>query len=287
MSSIALLLTGATGAGVAAAAYPAWREWREALRDEARVKHGLQQEVKPASARFAPEMVEGLPEPARRYLLHAIRPGAPLATSLRLVFKGTVQYGPDSRKWPLEGSDILIVPGRGFHWRESNPAPPFSRHGFLYYYQDAGRVSWSRWNLIRDVGKLSYTGPDTTRSLAARFASKYFWIPTALLPQAGVTWEAVDASHVRARMQVGLEPVVFTLEVNPEGRLKSVTYPRWGAKNADGSYSYFPFGHELEGEATFGDYTIPLVTRALWCYGTEDRKPPLIHEYRIQEAVYS
>jgi hypothetical protein len=44
---------------------------------------------------FDPATVAGLPDPARRFLLRAIAPGAPLARSVELVGPGTIRLAPD------------------------------------------------------------------------------------------------------------------------------------------------------------------------------------------------
>lgn len=284
--SIGIWLTGAgvAGIGLVAATSPGWRGWAADRREAEEMKSWLA--VEPGQEVFSPDMVKGLPEPAQRYLLRAIQPGTRLANSLRLAFDGTVQHGPKTRKWPLQGRDIVITPGKGFVWPEKILTGPLPRYGILYYAKETGRVCWSLWNLFRDPAKVSRKGPNTTKSLAARFASQYIWIPSALLPQRGVTWEAVDGSHARAVVRVGEETVPLTLEIDPQGRLKTVEFPRWGAKNPDGSYSYFPFGLEIEGEKTFGGYTIPAFVRAMWCFRSEDREPPLTHEYGVTTAVY-
>jgi hypothetical protein len=65
--------------------------------------------------RFDPAMAAGMPEPAGRYLLHAIRPGTPLAQSARLEMQGEMRLGP-GRSWlPLRASQMLAPPS-GFVW---------------------------------------------------------------------------------------------------------------------------------------------------------------------------
>src|SRR5262249_22737533 len=51
---------------------------------------------------FTEDMVSDLPAPARRYLLHAIRPGTPLASSVSLGMGGTMRLKPDQEWMPMK-----------------------------------------------------------------------------------------------------------------------------------------------------------------------------------------
>jgi uncharacterized protein DUF6544 len=259
--------------------------WWMNLRRAAEVRKLLR--VEPGREVFDASMVRDLPAPAQRYLLHAIRPGTPLATSLKLAFEGSMQFGPQSQLWPLAGQDIVITPQRGFIWCEQLRFGPVPRHGILYYAKGDGRVMWSYLNLLMDPSKMSGKGPDTAKSMLGRFLSKLIWIPSALLPQPGVRWEAVDDEHARVVITFEGETVPLTLKIDPEGRLEELTFPRWGAKNADGSYSYFVYGVNVQEEMAVGGYTIPSRVSAMWCYGDADRQSPLTHRYQLKQIAFS
>ncbi|MCD6334687.1 MAG: hypothetical protein J7M27_05075, partial [Candidatus Latescibacteria bacterium] len=67
-------------------------------------------------ALFSPEMVEGLPDLAQRYLLHAIQSGTPLARRVELKMSGAIKPQDDGPWMPLQATQIL-TPGRGFIWK--------------------------------------------------------------------------------------------------------------------------------------------------------------------------
>lgn len=234
---------------------------------------------------FSEEMVAGLPEPAQRYLMHAIKPGTPLASSVYLTFKGSVQFGPQSKHNPSQGSEILIVPKRGFVWKESCWTGPVISNGALYYASGQGRVRWRFFNLIPNMLK-SGKSPNTWKAMKGRFFTKYVWTPFALLPQQGAVWEAVDEEHAKVTVTVDGTATTLTLHIDPEGRLRESVSMRWGAKSKDGSYNYFPYGVTVTEEKTFGGYTIPSRMSATWCYGDTDREPPLIFNYNIEQARF-
>ena len=71
-----------------------------------------------AGDKFAPEMVAALPEPARRYLLHAIQPGATLASSVEMEMRGEIRLSPQAGWMPMSAREILAAPG-GFVWKAS------------------------------------------------------------------------------------------------------------------------------------------------------------------------
>src|SRR5688572_4648126 len=56
---------------------------------------------------FDPAMVDGLPEPAQRYLRHAIAPGTPLARSVRLTMHGTLRLSPGGGALPMRAEQVL------------------------------------------------------------------------------------------------------------------------------------------------------------------------------------
>ena len=62
--------------------------WREETRVRG-IWNALQAVQAPEKA-FAPEMLDGLPEVAQRYLCHAIAPGTPLARRVEITMTGSI-----------------------------------------------------------------------------------------------------------------------------------------------------------------------------------------------------
>ena len=61
---------------------------------------------------FDPDAIMGLPEPARRWLGHAIAPGTPLWSSVELTMHGQIKLG----RWrPFTAHQVLTPPG-GYLW---------------------------------------------------------------------------------------------------------------------------------------------------------------------------
>lgn len=223
---------------------------------------------------FSPEMIEGLPLVAQRYLLHAIKLGTPLVKWVEIQMKGKIK--PDGGWIPFEAKQIL-TPGRGFVWRAK------AKKGFIpievvdHYLEGNARVQVTLLGLIPIVNT---SGPDVAKSAAGRLLGECVWLPSALLPQHGAIWEEVDDSHAKVTLGVGNIKTTLTLSIDKEGRLKEVVFSRWKDTEKD----FVPFGVGVEEERTFGGYTIPSKLRAGWWYGT-DR----YHEFfraTIEEAVF-
>jgi hypothetical protein len=220
----------------------------------------------PAAERFDPASLDGLPEPARRYLTAAIAPGTPLSRSARLTMEGRMRLKGD---WlPMRATQTISADGfvwdaevdrRGVHVRAWDTLGP-----------DGGRM---RVWLMGVLPVVRAGGADVTRSAAGRVAAERVWLPTALLPGAGVTWEALDADTARARMELAGEAVALDLRVDADGRPTAVRLLRWGDPDRTGTYGPLPFGGDLEGARTFGGITIPTRIRAGWGYGTGTYAP--------------
>ncbi|UCH36799.1 MAG: hypothetical protein JSV65_14995 [Armatimonadota bacterium] len=222
-------------------------------------------EVEGAGETFSADMVAGLPEPGRRYFLHAIRPGTPLAASVRLEMTGAIKPGPKAAWMPLEAEQI-VAPPKGFVWKASVKGGAMSLSGADYYANGEGRQGFRLWGLIPLI---SAEGADTAKSAAGRCAAEALLVPSALLPQRGAKWEAVDEKSAKVVMEIDGELVTLTISVEPDGKLRDMSLPRWGNQTEDGSYDYIPFGMECLEERRFGGYAIPSEIRAGWWYGTK------------------
>ena len=77
-------------------------------RDDKRVE-GVWQSLEAPSTQqvFTEDMVSDLPAPAKRYLLHAIRPGTQLASSVILKMRGTMRLKPGQEWMPMKARQII------------------------------------------------------------------------------------------------------------------------------------------------------------------------------------
>jgi hypothetical protein len=237
-------------------------------------------EPRPAEV-FDPAAIEDLPEPARRYLRHAIEPGTPLARSVRLKLDGRMKPRPDAGYMELT-ADELIAAHRGFLWRARLRAGPVPIRVVDHYAGDDGAVRIAALGLI-PMG--SSTGPDVTRSSRGRLAAETVWLPSALLPGPRVAWRAVDDEHATVALTVDGDTVDLTLAVDPEGRLREVTMQRHGDVDPPG-WKALPYGFAVEEERAFGGYTVPSKLRGGWWYGTERYDPDDASQFEVLAAEY-
>ena len=206
------------------------------------------------NARFDLPMLNGLPEIARRYFIHAIAPGTPLRTTVRLRMTGEFLLG-DARKFQTYAmnADQMLSPPDQFVWM------PTMRSGIIDISGSDALVSGKAWTrfwmngLVRvvDAGGTA----DMVRSALSRSAMEAIWAPASLLPDRGVRWEQIGADTARLTFATGIEPVDILL--GPDGAVRQVVTMRWSDVNPATRFQLQPFGGTVEGEATFGGFTIP------------------------------
>lgn len=214
---------------------------------------------------FTEDMVAGLPNPVQRYFLHAIAPGTPLASSVTLEMSGSFRLGEDKPWVPMQAKQRISLL-KGFVWQATVGRGLSQFVGADYYIKGTGRMRFSLWGLVPLVNAHTH---DIARSSLGRLAGEFVWLPSALLPQQGVIWQAIDEKTVQANFVIDDEPVTLTLIVDADGKLLKLSLPRWGDTTEDGSWDYIPFGVEFQAEQQFGGFTIPSQMNAGWWFGTE------------------
>ena len=244
----------------------AWADLQRALDDPA------------GAAPFEPEGLGGLPEPAQRWLCHAIPDGRPLSRGVRLRMRGRIRVG----RWLPFRADQILVPARGFVWRSRVGWGPLGLRGADTYHLGRGSV---RFALLGLVPVVSQQGPDIDRSAAGRLAIESVLCPTALVGNPAVGWDEAGDDRFVVRIEVdGREHAVLVV-VDGAGRLREATMDRWGDPDGDG-FGEHPFGIRADAVSTFGGVTIPSVGAVGWGYGTDRWADGEFFRFTIDDARF-
>lgn len=214
---------------------------------------------------FTKDMVIDLDEPVQRYFLHAIAQGTPLAAYVELEMNGSFRLKSDAEWIPMQASQIIST-SPGFVWQAVIGKGLNKFSGADYYANGKGRMRFYLWGLIPLVNAQD---SDIDRSAVGRLGGEYgIWLPSALLPQNGVTWQAISDNKIQAKFEIDREPIVLTLTIDADGKLLKLSLPRWGEQTKS-DWQYIPFGGEIQTEKTFGGYTVPTKISAGYWFGTE------------------
>src|SRR5689334_5421094 len=86
-------------------------------RDTTDTAEALLSRAGPRTGTYAPSLVAGLPEPARRFFEFAIRPGTPLDTTAEITMAGELSLGTRDKPGSLQmhARQVLAAP-HGFTW---------------------------------------------------------------------------------------------------------------------------------------------------------------------------
>lgn len=224
------------------------------------------------SERFVPASVAGLPEPARRWLEHAIAPGTLLRTSVELTLHGQIRLG----RWRDFTARQALAPCEGYVWASQTRLAGGPVTGFDRLTHDEGEMRHV-WR-----GRVPVTiasGPDVTRSAAGRLVAELPLVPAAALSPS-LTWHPVDDTEVVLSVPCAGRRHDVSLRVEPSGALRDVRLLRW-AKVGHTPYLPHLFVATFEGEATFDGFTVPRQVVA----GYEEPGRPLDDTAFIRQVV--
>lgn len=221
-----------------------------------------------APGRFAPDMGSGLPEPARRYFTHAIRPGTPLLRVAEIHMTGRFSLGSrDNPAYrPTEARQILAAP-EGFVWAMR------LRGGMPVSGSDS--AFWTRFRILGLIPVARLGGnADHVRSAFGRYvAEAAFWTPAALLPGPGVTWEVAGSDTARVTLRHGGLAQAVDIAVDAAGCPVTVSFQRWSDANPENRHRLQPFGGVLSDFREVEGFRLPFRVEAGNMFGTGDYFP--------------
>lgn len=248
-----------------------WR-WSD-LRHDARVWNQLANKARGPTAIFVPALVDGLPAPVRRYFTFVIRTGTPLWSVARIRMHGEIGLGNQEAPnyLPMHAKEILAPP-HGLVWKLT------AGRGALRIAGSDGcfdKASWVRFWLLKILPIVRAGGShDHARAAFGRVvAEAVFWVPAALLPAVGVSWDAVDDSIVRVTVRRNGMVQSADITIAEDGRPIMVVIPRWSDANPDKVFQLQPFGGYLSDFQEFGGYRLPTVVEGGNFIGSDDYFP--------------
>lgn len=265
-----LLLTG-----LGAAALAAWQFNRRSAEDrQAREAWAqLASTAGSAAGRFDPATVADLPEPARRFFLFAIEPGARLGSVVEIKMEGELSLGTkDAPKYqPMHAHQLLAAP-HGLVWRVRTGRGALRAEGSDGMVGDRSWTRFRLWGLV-PVANLGGDADHLRSSFGRVVAEAAFWAPASLLPQAGVAWTALDADTARATVAHRGMRQQIDIRVDAQGQPVWVSMLRWSNANPQGVYREQPFGGEVSDFRRVQGFRVPFRVDGGNFFGTPDYFP--------------
>ncbi len=278
-----LLFGGAGGLGVGLATVLGlgWLRWRWQIR---KLSAGLAPATAVAGeARVDFSALDSLPAPVARYLRLVLTDGQPLIRTARLRETGCFHLRQaDKTGCHFRAKQYVGVQPPGFIWDARICMLP----GLTIWVRD-GYLAGKGWMLGRLAGLLPMINASDRVELHAgalqRYLAEAVWFPTALLPEAGVTWSAIDEHSALASLHDGDTDVCLTFHFNEQGEACSVSTPgRY--RELNGKYVLTPWIGHFRNYHQYAGMRIPAEGEVAWQLPEGDF---VYWQGRIQAADYA
>ncbi|MFW5963826.1 MAG: DUF6920 family protein [Natronomonas sp.] len=183
--------------------------------------------------RYDHDDIESLPAPVQRYFERVLEPGQPHVRTARLRQQGEFRLGGADADWrPLEATQHVTVRPPGFVWDARIDVVPLVPARVVDLYRNGeGRLGARLFGTIPIAS--AGPSPEMNEGELLRYLAEAVWVPTALLPASGVTWEAIDDRSAQATLEDGdlTASVVFYFDADDE--IERVTADRYRQEDDD------------------------------------------------------
>jgi len=190
-----------------------------------------------------------LPDPVSRYFKYVLTNRQPMIALMSMQQTGLLRTNTLTDKWVAFTADQLVVPSApGFIWN-AKMATPFKTHVGVSDSYITG-VGSARVNFLSAIVLAKETGAQELNSGALlRYLAEAVWYPTALLPEFGVVWTAINSNAALATLSDRETSVSLEFRFNTLGEVTSIYSPD-RFRSLDGDYIQIPW------EGCFKNYTI-------------------------------
>lgn len=177
------------------------------------------------AAVYGPEQLVGLPAPVARYFTFALTPGQALVHYARFEQRGDFATRPGAWR-PFTAFEHVTVTPPGFVWDATIRMAPLAAVRVRDSYLDGAGAMDGRLAGLVPIVRQGGT-PEMAEASLQRYLAEAPWVPTALLPAAGVTWTAVDDSTARATLVDGATTARVEFRFGARGEIVGVAAERY------------------------------------------------------------
>jgi hypothetical protein len=204
-----------------------------------------------------------LPAPVARYLAAAIPAGRPDIATIDLDTAGQFQMGHGDAGWrAFHARQRFDTRAPGFVWDariEMAPyVPVFVRDAYV-----AGRGAMVARVLANYPVANEADTPELAEGELMRYLAEMIWFPTALRPEAGVTWTGIDAHSALATFSDHGHTVSLRFTFDDAARVVEVFAPA-RLRAMEGRYVPMPWSVRCWDHETHFGVTIPMASEAVW-----------------------
>lgn len=212
---------------------------------------------------FSPEELRELPDPVVRYFTFALTPGQPFFRRARVDQAGRFRTGDRNAPWrPFTAVEHFTVVPPGFVWdAQIRMAPLLAVRVRDGYVAGSGAVLGKLASLVTVADQ--HGRPELNAGALHRYLAEAVWFPTALLPRAGVVWDAVDACTASATISDRTTEVSLDFQFGAQGEIVSAYTPR-RYRGVNGADVATPWRCEYRRYAPVHGVMVPLEGEVAW-----------------------
>ena len=228
------------------------------------------------------DSLSGLPPPVIRYFKHVLANSQKLIKIARMHQSGVLRTNMKTDAWSSFTADQIVVPlANGFVWNAKVEMPLGTHIRVLDTYSagvGAGRVSF-----LSAVAVASTSGEPKLNSAALhRYLAEAVWYPTALLPQSGVVWTAIDDRSAMATLTDSGITVSLEFRFNDANEVTAI-YSSGRFARFDGGYKLLPWEGHFRNYQDRDGISIPLYGEVGWY---EDEKLYIVWKGNLKDSQY-
>ena len=260
-----LLGIAAMAALAAAVLWAARRRWDAAT---AALRGRLLADAAPQAGVFAAAMLDGLPAPVARYLRAVLRDGQPMPRHVRIDWAGEFNMGrPGNDRWvPFTARQDFVPGAPGFVWDAR-----MRTAGIVVNVRD-GLVDGEGSMLGRLLGLATVVDRRGGEAMAVaalqRLLGEAVWLPAALLPAAGVQWQAIDERRALATLVGGTARATLEFRFGTDGMVESVYAASRSYDDGRNPPSQHPWQARLLHYGQVDGATVPVEAVVEWLLAT-------------------
>jgi hypothetical protein len=222
------------------------------------------------------ESYSALPLPVQRYFRFALQDSQRLIEQAVIEqsgqFRSKESEDPEAGWQPFTATQAFATWPPGFVWDARIRMGPVGAVWVRDTYL-ARRASM----LGALLGTIPVVNESDTPELRAgalqRYLAESVWFPTALLPESGIQWSAIDETHARAALTEGAITVSLNFAFGDDGRIVSASSS--GRQRADptnkGQYVTLPWGGRYHRYQEQDGMLVPAECEVYWVVGGREQ----------------